>query len=661
MNIADEGFNLFTRISSSTLSRMKKLESGLSTSTPSNGRNGVTGQVANKARNVNLKAIQPALKSNEVKTTLEKPKPVSLVNVSKEALNDLKSIISKQAVDSAVAISPKGKKPISTVAKYLAAAAATYGILSNFKLENIPGLIQGLQGARRQVLKLKRRMRRVFNGLKNAAKRLIPKNLRATLRANISKFRKSAIDAVKSAKKSIVNGVKNMGTRIVTMSKDLGKIALEKLTKNFNSFRTAAMGALRSAKGLLTSTIDNMATSVTRMRSSIPRANPASATRPQMSMPRSSPSVSGSSASGGFLSSMTPNWMKNAYKTSANFVSTQADNLTTGARNLGNSALEVVGDAGKALKNKGGQVLDATVDAGKYVGGKVRQGAAVVADTTVDAAKYTFKQGVRALGGVKYVAKAILKSPLLAPLVESIFTYIDINKAIKEYNKGELKREELDKRVGKRAIQGVGGLAGGLLGAGLGVATLGSLSFGLAAPLGAIIGGVGGDMAGRFLGGVVADVMGDKTGGLGSGIIDSKFFKNKLLENQSKENASGESKAKKEKPVEIEDGIITKTGQLIKPHAQDFIYAMKEGGPLTNAMDNDNIIAKKTHVLLDEANKASQNIMNSQTKILNENTKLLKQFLDKEASNNNIVSSNSNTTNINYKSSGLRELQLKYV
>ena len=48
-------------------------------------------------------------------------------------------------------------------------------------------------------------------------------------------------------------------------------------------------------------------------------------------------------------------------------------------------------------------------------------------------------------------------------------------------------------------------------------------------------------------------------------------------------------------------------------------------------------------------------------KILNENTKLLKQFLEKDSSSNNVISSNSSTTNINYKSSGLREMQLKYV
>ena len=176
------------------------------------------------------------------------------------------------------------------------------------------------------------------------------------------------------------------------------------------------------------------------------------------------------------------------------------------------------------------------------------------------------------------------------------------------------------------------------------------MSFGLAAPLGAIVGGIGGDMAGRFLGGVVSDVIGDKTDVLGEGIVDSKMFKNKLQENQSEE-----------KPLEIEDGIITKTGELIKPHSQDFIYAMKDGGPLTNAMSKDNEIAIQTQKAIFEANKNSQNLMNNQIKILNENTKLLKQFLDKDSSSSSVISSNSSTTNINYKSSGLREMQLKYV
>ena len=116
MNITSEGFDILTKISSSTVGRMKKLENSLATSSKST--NG-TGAAASKARNVNLKAIQPALKSNEIKTTLEKPKPVSLVNVSKEALDDLKGIISKEAVDSVEGVTPKGKKPISTVAKYM--------------------------------------------------------------------------------------------------------------------------------------------------------------------------------------------------------------------------------------------------------------------------------------------------------------------------------------------------------------------------------------------------------------------------------------------------------------------------------------------------------------------------------------------------------------
>jgi hypothetical protein len=633
MNITSEGFDILTKISSSTVGRMKKLENSLATSSKST--NG-TGAAASKARNVNLKAIQPALKSNEIKTTLEKPKPVSLVNVSKEALDDLKGIISKEAVDSVEGVTPKGKKPISTVAKYIAAAAATYAILSNFKLENIPGLIQGLQGARRQILKLKKRAGRAFKSIKNAAKRLIPKNLRATLRTNFNSFRKSAVDSIKSARQRVVSGIKNMGTKIATFGKGLGKTVLEKLTKNFNTFKNAAVGLVRSAKNAAVGAVDNVATSVARASSGIA----ASATPSRGSTPRAP------------AAAPKP---RNIFQRATGFVADKASSAFKATKSAVGSAVSTVRTAGAGL-------VDDAVRVGGKVGGAIKTGATAVGNAAVKAGKFAVKQGVRAIGGVGAVAKGLLKSPLLAPIVESIFSYMDIKKAIDEYNKGELDKKQLDKKVGKRAIEGVGGIAGGLLGAGLGAAALGTLSFGLAAPLGAIIGGIGGDMAGRFLGGVVSDVVGDKTEVVGAGLLRSKLFKNKLQEHQSQENASGESMEKAKEPIEIEDGIITKTGQLIKPHAQDFIYAMKEGGPLTDAMGSDNIIAKKTLVLMEQANTISKNLLTNQTKILTENTKLLKQFLDKESTNNNnIVSSSSSTTNINYKSSGLRELQLKYV
>ena len=308
------------------------------------------------------------------------------------------------------------------------------------------------------------------------------------------------------------------------------------------------------------------------------------------------------------------------------------------------------------------------------VAGKVGKGA-------VEIGKKAFRLGVKGLGGASKIIKPILKSPLLAPIVEGIFTYKDITKAIAEYKQGEIDKKELDKKVGTRAIKGIGGIIGAAVGGTLGAAALGTLSFGLAGPIGAVIGGMGGDMAGRFMGGVIADAIGDKTDTFGQGIVDSKFFKSKMEETPTSTSSevlqnpqeaisrlnAAEDSSNSKKPVEIEDGIITKAGKLIKPHKEDFLYAMKDGGPLANAMSGDNRATEKNNELLSEFKSISQKLSIKQIELLEQNNKLLNMLQSSlvESGNNggsksnNIVSS-SNVTNVNFKSPGLRDIQLNY-
>ena len=280
--------------------------------------------------------------------------------------------------------------------------------------------------------------------------------------------------------------------------------------------------------------------------------------------------------------------------------------------------------------------------------------------------------------------------------MESVLAYKDINKSIEEYNTGEIDKKELDKRIGTRTIKGLGGIIGGAVGAGAGAAAMGSFSFGLAAPIGAIIGGVGGDMAGRFIGGAVANAIGDKTDILGKNIGDTKLFKSKIekaptsTSSEGKESldsalayggtaegllnpqeasrrvSAAEDPYNSEKPIEIEDGIITKAGKLIKPHKEDFLYAMKDGGPLANAMSGDNKAAEKNNEILEQFKSLTKNLSIKQIELMEMNNKLLKSIqgsLDespKSGSGTVVTSNNSNTTNVNFKSPGLRDIQLTY-
>ena len=355
-----------------------------------------------------------------------------------------------------------------------------------------------------------------------------------------------------------------------------------------------------------------------------------------------------------------------------------------------------------ASKAKGAVVKGATAvgNVASKAKGAVVKGATAVKKGGIDVAKKAFKTGVAAFGGATKVGKMVLKSPFLAPIVEGIFTYKDITKAIAEYKQGEIDKKELDKKVGTRAIKGIGGILGAAAGGTAGAAALGTLSFGLAAPLGAIIGGIGGDMAGRFLGGVIADVIGDKTDTFGKGIVDSKFFKNKMIAEPSDQGPSTPSEGKEsldsalaysdsaegllnpqeasrrvsaaedpynsKKPVEIEDGIITKAGKLIKPHKEDFLYAMKDGGPLANAMSGDNKAAEKNNEILEQFKSLTKNLSIKQIELMEMNNKLLKSIqgsLNEPSGSQGgtmVTSNNSNTTNVNFKSPGLRDIQLNY-
>lgn len=648
------------------------------------------------------KTVKPVTKikadviDKKIVSTVEKPKTVIISDFTKEALTDLAGIIGKRTVMAKDSGPPlKDNDTLKKILGLIAAAIGTYAIAKNFKVENIPGLIQGLQGARRQLIRARTRIRRSFSRIGNIAKRLIPKPLRDAVRNSFSKFRKSAIDSVRSARRSIVNGLTNMGTRIATMSKNLGEIALEKITKNFNAFKNAALAAVKSARSSLTNALDNMATQLAQATSRPPSS--ASGSRTSLGQRMSAATGQGSTnpATQNRFRSTTPqprgNWFTRGVsylgdKTKAAYSATKSaavSTVNTGANMLGDAKDAVVDVTGRAVNYVSKKVDDAFTgikDGIRYVKGKAVQAGEVVLDGVIytkKAATEFVKKNVLpkimyALGGAKKLATQVIRSPLLAPVVESVFAYSDIKKAIKEYKEGEITKEELDEKVGTRAVRGMGGIMGGALGAiagGMtGTAIMGAISVptgGILAPAGALLvpvltglGGVAGDMVGRFLGGLLATGLGPVTDKFGAGILDTPVFKGKMEEPLKTES------------IPIEDGIITKSGQLIKPHDEDFLYAMKDGGPLVNAMSGDNKATEKNNELLSDFKTNSHKASIKQIELLEKNNSLLTRLqgsiveLNSNGSgskpSNVVSSSNSNVTNVNFKSPGLRDIQLSY-
>ena len=164
---------------------------------------------------------------------------------------------------------------------------------------------------------------------------------------------------------------------------------------------------------------------------------------------------------------------------------------------------------------------------------------------------------------------------------------------------------------------------------------MGGLSFGLAAPLGAVIGGILGDVGGRFVADKLAGAMGDKVSNVGDFVLNTPLFNSKM-------GMSG--------PVEnIEDGIITKAGKVIKPDREDTIYAMKDGGPLGEAL---NKTPKMLSSLID--------VEIDSLKLMQEQNSLLKEILQKTGAVTIPGSNNQSNSNKNYNQSGdmFRQLQM---
>ena len=251
-----------------------------------------------------------------------------------------------------------------------------------------------------------------------------------------------------------------------------------------------------------------------------------------------------------------------------------------------------------------------------------------------DAAKGNKKGGKAMERITKFIGKMkplkllmkLLKNPLLAPILESFFTMGDVKGYLKEFSEGEIDEKQLNQKTGERLIKAVGGVLGGAGGAILG-SIGGSIIPVVGNILGAIVGGVLGDVAGRWIGGLIAPVLGDKVGELGEFALGSPLFKLPEV-------------------TEIEDGIITKQGDVIQPDAMDTLYAMKEGGPLGGMLN-------KTPDILENIKRVEIDSM----VLLKENNELLRRMLEKLGNNGNTVVNNSTSNSVMQSDGGVRRFR----
>ena len=287
----------------------------------------------------------------------------------------------------------------------------------------------------------------------------------------------------------------------------------------------------------------------------------------------------------------------------------------------------------------GGDVLEKGKNVGKKVIEKGKVVGGVVVDKGQKALKFTkdkilapLKSAVRVVKPLA-ILKGIAKSPLLAPALEAFFAGKDIKNFKDQYAAGEIDTDTLNFEVGKRLIKAVTGVIGGLTGAAIG-APLGSAIPGIGNIITAIAGGVLGDVAGRLIGGVIADAMGPKAGTLGEFALNTKFL------------GGGIGFAE---PTEIDDGIILKDGKVIKPDAQDTLYAMKDGGPLFKALDKTpKMIGNLMEVELESRN------------LLKEQNLLLREILLKTGVVINAPGKTNNTANFDQSGDTFRSLQSGY-
>jgi hypothetical protein len=242
---------------------------------------------------------------------------------------------------------------------------------------------------------------------------------------------------------------------------------------------------------------------------------------------------------------------------------------------------KVVGGAkalGGAVIKGGGAVLSAGGKALKYAGGKVVQGVKFVgklAGAPLKAAWEGAKKYLLKGGGSKILRQVLSKIPFIGAAIEAAFAAYDINKLSKQGP--EKTQEDLEQDIGKRVVEGLGGVVvGAALAAGLGA---------IGGPILGFLGYMAGDWVGRKIGGMLADNVGARP----VGRMMMGFFPS-LVANRQAALAAGDKEAlqKKTPPSQIVEAqdFVWRSGakQAIPFTSKDDIIGMKKGGAISQLL-----------------------------------------------------------------------------
>jgi len=234
---------------------------------------------------------------------------------------------------------------------------------------------------------------------------------------------------------------------------------------------------------------------------------------------------------------------------------------------LGGKALGGIKDFGGKVISGGGQLLKKGVEGAKFIGGKAAAGIKYVgklAGAPLRAAWDGIRKWMKG-PGKKLLGQVLRRVPIVGSVIEGAFAAFDINKYAKD-PKGSM--EDLEQQVGKRVVEGLGGVAAGTALA----AALGSVTGGL----GTFLGFIAGDFVGRKVAGFLADQF-DMTG-LGRFVLGA--FPS-LTEKKIAALQAGDTEALKQK--ELQDFIIQR-GVITPFSSKDEVLGMKKGGAISQLL-----------------------------------------------------------------------------
>ncbi len=524
-----EAISILTKVSADTANKLKSLEKEIRSSISGKG-------TPDRSRG----STEPRVPREIV----EKADDVVVTNFGPEAEADLAAAFGRETervLEKQKKTDPPDLKQLLMMAGLGAAMAAL------FEGEGFTGLVQGLQNVYRRLDRFATRagrvLRRVGGRISRFASQVGRRASSALRRAgraisrSVSAMRQQArrlVSRIGSKLRSVASSVRNGISRSMSrVRRIVGSISTQGIRGTFSRISSR----LSSFGKSITEGMEAAKKKVADMARKVTQSAPVKAT-------------------------------KRAASRAASF----AGNLFSKAKGAVTKAKNVAISAGKSAAGVAARGARAAGRAAAATGGALKGAASKAVQYTKSKVLKPLTTAMKKVKPLKLL-KGLLKSPLLAPILESFFTYKDVEELVAQEAAGEINEAELNQKVGTRLIKAVTGVIGGAAGASLGFA-IGSGIPVAGNIVGAIVGGVLGDVGGRLIGGLIADKLGDKASILGERALKSKMF------NHLGQPVIGEPLA------QIDDGIIfSQDGRVLaQANPSDTIYAMKEGGPLLTTL-----------------------------------------------------------------------------